>query len=116
MVMSTTLFTNVNVFDGKKENILEKGNVLIDGNKIKSISAQKIDSAGATVIDGGGRTLMPAIIDSHVHLSIAAVSAPELLTQLPGYTTILVSKQAEMVLMSAADLTPVTTNHDVPAK
>jgi imidazolonepropionase-like amidohydrolase len=65
-----TLFTNVHVFDGISAKRIENANVLIEGNLIKSVSTDPIDAAGATVIDGGGRTLMPGLIDAHVHLSL----------------------------------------------
>ncbi len=69
--MSTTaLITNVNVFDGKSEKLIEKANVLILDNKIKTISTKTIAANGATVIDGGGRTLMPGLIDAHVHIGL----------------------------------------------
>lgn len=66
--MSITLFTNVNVFDGKNEQLIEKANVLIEGNKIKMVSTKKIDPNDATVIDGGGRILTPGFIGAHEHL------------------------------------------------
>jgi len=66
--MSTTLFTNVNVFDGKNEKLIEKASVLIEGNAIKQVSTGKIEARDATVIDGGGRTLMPGLIDAHWHI------------------------------------------------
>ena len=56
------------------------------GNLIKQISAGTITADGATVIDGGGGTLMPGIIEAHGHLSLAAASAPDLLT-VTGYPT-----------------------------
>jgi imidazolonepropionase-like amidohydrolase len=63
------LFTNVHIFDGSSEVLSESANVLIEGNLIKTISAEPIETnANAEVIDGGGRTLMPGLIDSHVHL------------------------------------------------
>ena len=65
------LFSKVHVINGTHDKRIENGNLLIEGNRIKRISTQKITAEGATVIDGGGRTLMPGIIDSHVHLSIA---------------------------------------------
>ena len=49
---------------------IENANVLIEGNLIKTVSTSPIDAGGATVIDGGGRTLMPGLIDAHVHLSL----------------------------------------------
>ena len=103
--MSTTLITNVNVFDGKNEKLIEKANVLVEGNKIKTVSTEKIEAGDATVIDGGGRTLIPGLIDAHWHTMLhfwpiskminsdfglhsiaAALSARE--TLLRGFTTI----------------------------
>jgi len=64
-----TLFTNVNVFDGVNEERMT-GNVLVQGNLIKQISAEPIGAPDATVIDGGGGTLMPGMIEAHAHLSL----------------------------------------------
>ncbi|AXI55117.1 amidohydrolase [Sulfitobacter sp. JL08] len=65
-----TLFTNVNVFDGVNESLMENANVLVEGNLIKAVSTDAIDAPDAKVIDGGGRTLMPGLIESHVHLNM----------------------------------------------
>jgi len=65
-----TLFTNVNVFDGVNEARIENASVLVEGNLIKEISTETIDAPNATMIDGGGRTLMPGLIDSHVHINM----------------------------------------------
>ena len=65
------LFTNVMVWDGSSEN-LRDADVLVTGNLISEISDEPlavIASTDMTVIDGGGRTLMPGLIDSHVHLT-----------------------------------------------
>jgi imidazolonepropionase-like amidohydrolase len=62
------LFQNVNIFDGQNEQLIEKASVLVEGNKIKRVSAKKIDAAGVTVIDGGGRTLTPGFIAMHEHI------------------------------------------------
>jgi hypothetical protein len=47
-----TLFTNVHVFDGVKEQRIENANVLAEGNLIKTVSTAPIEADGATVIDG----------------------------------------------------------------
>jgi imidazolonepropionase-like amidohydrolase len=66
------LFNNVNIFDGLNDGLKLRQNVLVQGNKIKTISDAPIQvGPEATVIDGGGRTLMPGLIDCHVHLTIA---------------------------------------------
>ncbi len=64
-----TLFTNVHVFDGMNEARIENASVLVEANLIKQVSAETIDAPDATVIDGGGRTLMPGMLDMHVHIS-----------------------------------------------
>ncbi len=68
-----TLFTNVNIFDGKNEKLAEGMSVLVEGNLIKEIGKDIKAGDGATVIDGGGRTLMPGLIDSHTHLYATGV-------------------------------------------
>lgn len=64
------LFTNVNIFDGVNGEIVENGSVLVEGNLIKTISADPIDAPDAFMVDGEGRTLMPGLIDMHSHLCI----------------------------------------------
>lgn len=64
-----TLFTNVHIFDGLNDGRVENANVLVEGNLIRTVSTEAIDADGATVIDGGGRTLMPGLIDSHIHIA-----------------------------------------------
>ena len=64
------LFTNVNVFDGRAEELQMGVNVLVEGNVIRTISAESVSAPGATVIAGEGRTLMPGLIDNHVHLML----------------------------------------------
>ena len=64
------LFKNVNVFDGRSEQLAWGRDVLVEGNLIKAIGkGLKMNGAGQ-LIDGGGRTLMPGLIDSHVHFTV----------------------------------------------
>jgi imidazolonepropionase-like amidohydrolase len=64
-----TLFTNVNVFDGKSDQLAMGQDVLVEGNLIAEVATKISAPDGATVIDGGGRTLMPGLIDMHSHLA-----------------------------------------------
>ncbi|UCD65932.1 MAG: amidohydrolase family protein, partial [Deltaproteobacteria bacterium] len=65
------LFKNDKIFNGV-DNKLITGNVLVEGNLIKSIGKNVNARPDATVIDGGGRTLMPGMIDGHAHVMINA--------------------------------------------
>ena len=58
-----TAITNARIFDG--ERVIEDKTVLINGKCIHNVGGDV--SAGATVIDAHGATLMPGLIDSHVH-------------------------------------------------
>ena len=64
------LFTNVNIFDGVKGDLIENGSVLVEGNLIKTVSSGPIVAPGAFKVDGEGRTLMPGLIDMHSHLCL----------------------------------------------
>lgn len=64
------LFTNVNVWDGTSNGLKNGQSVLVEGNLIKQVQANISIPARATVIDGGGRTLMPGLMDAHVHLAL----------------------------------------------
>jgi imidazolonepropionase-like amidohydrolase len=66
----TVVFTNVRVLTGNGDNPF-MGEVAVRGNRIASVGrGQRVSQAGGgTVIDGGGATLMPGLIDAHLHLS-----------------------------------------------
>jgi imidazolonepropionase-like amidohydrolase len=94
-----TLFTNVNVFDGKNEKLINNANVLVEGNLIKQVSTKAISADGATVIDGKGRTLMPGLIDAHWHVLFNSVAQAEALRADFEYMVVMGVKSAEDTLM-----------------
>ena len=63
------LLTNVRVFDGVHEQLIENASVLVQGDMIAEVSPEPLAAANAVVIDGGGRTLIPGLIDVHWHVS-----------------------------------------------
>lgn len=65
--MATTLFRNLRLFDGLADSLAEGIEVLIEGERIKEVADRPITAGGARVIDCGGRTLMPGLIDAHIH-------------------------------------------------
>jgi imidazolonepropionase-like amidohydrolase len=80
---SAVLFENVRVFDGTSARLSAPSNVLVVGNLIQSISTQAIaPPTGSSLkrIQGGGRTLMPGLIDNHVHIALSTTSQADLLS------------------------------------
>ena len=74
------LFTGVRVFDGSSETLSDPTDVLVQGNTIAAIGAgAKASGEGAIVIDGRGRTLMPGLIDNHVHMMFNSLSPAQML-------------------------------------
>ena len=74
---------NVRIFDGTSASLSAPSNVLVVGNLIRSISAAPIAAPpGTTVtrIQGGGRTLMPGLIDNHVHIALSTTGQTDLLS------------------------------------
>src|SRR5215831_15686581 len=52
-------------------NVVQKGTLVVDGAKIVQASADARAPAGARRVDLAGKTVMPMIIDCHVHLNTA---------------------------------------------
>ena len=48
--------------------LLQPGEVLVEGNRIRAVGTSVEHPANAKVIDLGSTTLMPGLIDAHVHL------------------------------------------------
>jgi imidazolonepropionase-like amidohydrolase len=57
----------VRLFDG--EGVSERRNVVVSDGRVLQIGGAELLPEGIEVIDGEGRTLLPGLIDSHVHLA-----------------------------------------------
>ncbi|AVJ30389.1 MULTISPECIES: amidohydrolase family protein [Achromobacter] len=66
--MSAVLFKNANLLDPLQSELLEGHHVLVEDGVIKEVSDKPISASSARVIDAAGRTLMPGLIDLHVHV------------------------------------------------
>lgn len=66
--MSQTLFENATLFNGTSPDTPDGMFVLVEGNRIKEVSDHPIKSDSADKIDCSGKTLMPGMIDNHVHI------------------------------------------------
>lgn len=66
------LFRNATLVDAQAPEPRPGFDVLVEGGHIREVSERPIASKAATVYDLAGRTLMPGLIDAHVH--VAAVT------------------------------------------
>lgn len=104
-------FEQVKIFDGHQ--FSGPTNVLVEAGKIQSVGNQVKKPAGAEVIAGAGLTLLPGLIDSHVHVFSTApliqALALGVTTELDMFSSVKNSKsieqdQSEGQLMNAADI------------
>jgi imidazolonepropionase-like amidohydrolase len=72
--MTRYVFRNVQLLDPSHDRLLGGHEVLVEDDTIREVSSRPLPVAGATVIDGGGRTLMPGLIDCHVHVYLSEVN------------------------------------------
>lgn len=97
---SELLFRNVRVFDGKASALSQPTDVLVRGNVIASVGPAA-SAPSATVIDGRGRTLMPGLIDAHVHMMFNSLTPQQM--QAPEMTLESLAKrsaeQAQLMLL-----------------
>ncbi len=88
------------VFDGENEPISDHG-VMVDGDKVANIApAATFDGFDGAVVDTTGGTLMPGLIDCHVHLCLGAEGDPGTAAEklLPGQTVMKALARAQATL------------------
>jgi imidazolonepropionase-like amidohydrolase len=66
--LGQVLFKNAAVFDGTTPHLRQGCSVLVEDALIREVSEQPISHPHAQVVDAAGRTLMPGLIDLHVHI------------------------------------------------
>src|ERR1700731_2807506 len=66
-------FKNFEMLDPEASELRGGHELIVEGDTIREISARPIKLEKASVVDCGGRTLMPGLIDSHVHVGLSDV-------------------------------------------
>ena len=82
--------STVTVFEGGRVivgdgRVIENASVVVDGTRITQVGAVIKAPAGATRVSLAGKTLMPAIVDAHVHTSTTAAELEADLRQRASY-------------------------------
>ncbi|MFE7506174.1 amidohydrolase family protein [Promicromonospora sp. NPDC057488] len=67
--MARTAIVGARVFDG--EEVIDAGVVVLEGTRIRSVGGAVPD--GSDVVDAAGATLLPGLVDAHVHTSVEAL-------------------------------------------
>jgi len=65
-ISSATVIKNVRIFDGEK--IFTVASVVFKNGRITAVGQKITVPEGAEVVDGKGQTLLPGLIDAHVHV------------------------------------------------
>src|SRR6185312_410319 len=66
-------FKNFEMLDPAAGELYGGHELVVEGDTIREVSAGSIKLEKAEIVDCGGRTLMPGLIDSHVHVVLSDV-------------------------------------------
>src|SRR4051812_13269670 len=79
--MASTIFSGGRFLDPRRDALLDGIEVLVEDGTVREVSDRPITASG-TRIDLRGRTLMPGLIDAHIHIVLTEVNL-QLLSDVP---------------------------------
>ncbi|MGH8031077.1 MAG: amidohydrolase family protein [Luteimonas sp.] len=82
-----TVFVNARIFDGESRALRDGLNVFVKANLIAEVSARPPNPDDGEAIDCGARTLMPGLIDAHIHAYAHSVNFFENVSAPPTLAT-----------------------------
>lgn len=72
--MASYIFSGGRFLDPRRDELLDSMHVLVEDDRVKEVADRPITASGATRIDLRGRTLMPGLIDAHIHILMSEVN------------------------------------------
>ncbi len=72
--MTSYLFSGGRFLDPRQDNLRDGMSVLVEDGMVREVSDRPITGTSATRIDLKGRTLMPGLIDAHIHVVLTEVN------------------------------------------
>jgi imidazolonepropionase-like amidohydrolase len=72
--MTSFLFHNLRLLDPRRDELLDGMQVLVEDGIVREVADRPITSSAAQRIDLGRRTLMPGLIDAHIHVVLTEVN------------------------------------------
>ena len=97
---SVTVLRAAHVLDVKRGQMITPGIVVVRGERVVAVGGKVVVPTGARVIDLPGLTLMPGLIDSHVHLFLHPGRAEDMQTVRESSA----QRTVQAVLAAKADL------------
>jgi imidazolonepropionase-like amidohydrolase len=94
----TVLFENASVLDTAAGAIVPGQRVLVRGGEVAAVGPDVEAPEGAAAVDLGGKTLMPGLIDCHVHVNAHTADLAGLGDQSPAYVAVKASIELREML------------------
>ena len=115
--MGYKFFKNANLIDGNGGDVGENVSVLVENDRIKEISnSQSVPSYAEEVIDCKGNTLMPGLIDAHLHLGLVEIEVINLARRnAPGLMAARMFKNLKEALQCRLQSSPLLCMNEAPS-
>ncbi len=84
---SRSLFRNASLLDAERGELVADCHVLVEGERIVEVGGSDVQAGSARVFDLRGRTLMPGLIDAHVHVTAVTADLGALAEWSASYVT-----------------------------
>ncbi|HEU5383581.1 MAG TPA: amidohydrolase family protein [Ktedonobacteraceae bacterium] len=85
--MTRYLFQNANILDAERGEYLPDSSVLVEGDRILEVGGAEVQANDVQSFDLRGMTLMPGLIDAHVHVVAVTADLAALSEWSPAYIT-----------------------------